>query len=127
MEEKEMVKELKERGYRITKPKPKVEFKPFKAIRIDPYRARGPREVEIVRESRKLIWIKTDYGEQDVRKEEIYKHDPEALKIWAEAENRAEELEDQAKKLTEQATNIENETSNKIEKMLKLVYPKEEE
>ncbi|MBA7505084.1 hypothetical protein ES706_03747 [subsurface metagenome] len=125
MEEAGMIAELKKRGYRISKPKPKVEeeFKPFKAIRIEPY-GRPPREVEVIRESRKRVWVKTDYGEREAKKDGIYKHDPEALKIWAEAEDRADELTDQAKKLGEQANKIEYEASDKIKKMLKPVYPK---
>lgn len=56
-------------------------------------------------------------------KREIYQHDSEALKIWAEAKDRARELEKQAKKLEEQANDIECEASDKIEKMLKPAYP----
>jgi len=125
MEEAEMVEELRKRGYRVSRPpKPKVEFKPFAAIRILHYEI-APRKVQVIRESRKHVFIKTDYGEQEVKKREIYQLNPEALKIWADAEREVKALRRQAEKLEDQIGKIEDEASDKIEKILKPAYPEE--
>ena len=120
MEEAEMVAELKKRGYRISKPKPKVEkeFKPFKAIEHSIYG--GPREVTVTRETPKYVVVATQHGESQVRKEEIYEYDPELIRIDEEADRKARELRDQGEK-------VEQDAGQKIRERLKPVYAKEAE
>ena len=120
MEEAKMIEELKKRGYRISKPKPKVEveFKPFKAIEYGSFS--GPREVTVIRETPKYVVVATQHGESQVRKGDIYEHDPEVIRIDEEADGKARELRDQGEK-------VEQDAGQKIRERLKPVYTKETE
>jgi len=115
MKEAEMVEELKKRGYRVSRPKPKPveEFKPRKVIVYDIWS--GPHEIEIVRETPKFVFTE---GGSKYEKKDIYEYDPEVLNFQKEAHKKEMELRDQADKL-------EQDAGNKIRKMLKPVYPKE--
>lgn len=128
LEVAEIIEELKKRGYRISKPKPKVEgeFKPFKVF-VKEWLSSFPEERTVIREARKRVFVKTDYGERQVEKEKVFQYDPKITEIVKNAEERTDKLDEQIGELEQQKAKIEDEAREKIDKRLKPVYPKEGE
>lgn len=128
LEVAEIIEELKKRGYRISKPKPKVEkeFKPFKAF-VREWLSRFPEEKTVVRETRKRVFVKTDYGERQVEKEKVFQYDPKITEIVKNAEERTDKLDEQIEELEQQKAKIEDEAREEIGKRLKPVYPNPKE
>jgi hypothetical protein len=116
LEEAEMVEELRKRGYRVSKPKPKPakEFEPRRVIVYHPHDIHFHERI-IVKETPKFVFTK-DGIKYD--KCSIYEYDPEIFKIHDEAWKKARELEEQRDKILDDAR-------EECEKRLKPVYPKE--
>ena len=98
MEVEETVKKLKDMGYRISKPKPKEEFKPYEAIHM----AFGePSKVIVIREMRKTVEIQTENGYKfKVKKNEIYEFNQQILDLCEELREKKRELSRQEGKLS---------------------------